>query len=445
MRAVLKLIVLYFTATPLASWLAAVGAVSIAIGCAAVARYAPAFTAQIGLPSQFSLAEEAALSALPSLGMLAVLAASTLLPLIVSHLATSHLIYVLPYGRLKVLASAAATVVMLALVAGGITVSYYVRLRVPLVAVFERAFVVATVSYSVLYVMFWIVSSIRNAVGLLAGALLILGSLALPLRFIAAPDTPVAWLALAALLGSAALGGTFMLAPRLTAALARLRARAAAASPRDARYLAGREVELLVGTARPWLVAIAQAAPVLAVTIFESDTKLWMLYLVLFGALAAAIASFAASRSRALWLRRDWTRAELFRRIEAAYWRLNGRAAALLTVVVVAAGVGRGLEARALVVGVVLLLSSTVVSTYLGLMMTKSIGWRETSLGVATMALLIATSIVSADSSIAPYVVASFAAALVGLAIGFRRAAQRRWIALDWMLCRPEVGTRLSS
>ena len=65
----------------------------------------------------------------------------------------------------------------------------------------------------------------------------------------------------------------------------------------------------------------------------------------------------AAARSRVLWLRYGWTRIELFRRVESAYWRYNAYPLGLLLLLYV--GIGSYLEFTTpqLALGLPLLLS----------------------------------------------------------------------------------------
>jgi hypothetical protein len=93
----------------------------------------------------------------------------------------------------------------------------------------------------------------------------------------------------------------------------------------------------------------------------------------------------------------------------------------------------------------VLLMLGTALSTYLGLMITKRIGWIDAALAVATMlALMLVAVYVSAPSTPAAKIVA-FEALLVATALIFRHVARRRWTSLDWMLCRADSGVRAST
>ncbi len=178
---------------------------------------------------------------------------------------------------------------------------------------------------------------------------------------------------------------------------------------------------------------------------FIADPKVWLFYLALFGAIVGGLASVAAARSRALWLRADWDRSTLFARVEAAYLRHDAFALGMLAMLLVAIGSYTDLPTRTLALGAVTLVLGMLVCLYLGLMITRGVGWRETLAGVGAMALLMAAAIWAADDTAAVAAIALIDAALLALAVVFRFTAQRRWRALDWMLCRPDDSARAAA
>ena len=147
---------------------------------------------------------------------------ASLLPALFARLATSHYLYVLPYGRTKLLASAFATVALTALFAAGIVTMYYYKMPFALDLMFQRAFAVSFVTASFLYVVLWLTGK-SGTIGLLVGSFVMIATLVLPLRFIAMPSTSLAmpWTACALLWSVFA--ASFLLAPRLKAPLGRLR------------------------------------------------------------------------------------------------------------------------------------------------------------------------------------------------------------------------------
>ena len=126
--------------------------------------------------------------------------------------------------------------------------------------------------------------------------------------------------------------------------------------------------------------------------------SVWLLYLTMFSAISGAITSTAATRSRAMWLRCGWTRTEMFARVEAAYWRYNAYALGVLLLLFVTMGTYREVTTPVLALGLASLTLSSVVSSYLGLVMTRGLGWRETALGVLTMGLLMVTAVAVGDA-----------------------------------------------
>jgi len=138
-------------------------------------------------------------------------------------------------------------------------------------------------------------------------------------------------------------------------------------------YSKGREVDLMIGTARPWRLALGQAFPIALATFFISLENVWLFYFALCSALSGAMASVAAERSRCLWLRGPWSRAELFSRVEAGFLRQGACSVSVLLLLLAAIGIYREFPIQLLALGIPLLILGTVASTYLGLMMTRGI------------------------------------------------------------------------
>ena len=450
MKAVLRLIVTYFTGTPVLRGITALGVIGVVGGCAALV-YLPPLVGSQGGPSRFALWQETLFTLTPIAGLLCLVFGPSLLPTLFARLASSHYVYVLPYGRVKLLASAFVTLALVGLVAALTITAYYYRSPLALERVFERALVVSLLTASLLYVVLWLKSRSSSPMGLLVGSLATIATLVLPIRFIAWPSRPLAtyWILWALLW--CAFGAVFLLAPRHKAALGRLNLTDRSAS---AAYDGGNEIAFLIGTARPWALAFGQVVPILMATYFlngfqpnmaPSAPSPWLFFLTILSILSGAVASLAATRSRGLWLRAHWTRAELFRRVEDAFWRHNSYALGVLLVMLVGVGTYFYLPTAMLAFGMGLLALGTALSTYLGLMITRRIGWTETALAVATMlALMLVAVYVSAPGTPRAKIVALevllFAATWV-----FRDFARRRWTNLDWMLCRADAHVRAST
>jgi hypothetical protein len=201
-------------------------------------------------------------------------------------------------------------------------------------------------------------------------------------------------------------------------------------------YAAGAELTLLLGTSRPWIVALGQAVPLGAAHWLIEFPSVWLLYLTVFSAISGAITSTAAAKSRTLWLKFGWTRAEMFARVEAAYWRYNGYALGVLLLLFVAMGTYREVATPVLALGLASLALASVVSSYLGLLMTRGLRWGEITLGILTMGLIMATAVAVGDANANLAYAIELTSALAGLAVVYRAIARRRWVGLDWMVCR---------
>ncbi len=92
--------------------------------------------------------------------------------------------------------------------------------------------------------------------------------------------------------------------------------------------------------------------------------------------------------------------------------------------------------------GLPLLVLGTVLSTYLGLMITRGLRWPEMLLGVVVMLGLMAVACSSRARSVDLVTVFALEASLAVLAIVLRFVARRRWTQIDWMMCRPDQDAR---
>jgi hypothetical protein len=198
--------------------------------------------------------------------------------------------------------------------------------------------------------------------------------------------------------------------------------------------VSGNEVDLLLGTSRPWTVAIGQLLPVGVMAWIVPYPVVWLVFLMVFSAISGAITSQAAAHSRRLWLRFDWSRDEIRRRVERAYWRYNACSLGVLLLAFLALAVWYALESAVLVSGVALLVLGSVDCSYLGLMITRSLGWFESALCILTLTALTLAALAIARGNI-PLAV-ELEVLLAGLAMVYRTLARARWTRLDWMLCR---------
>jgi hypothetical protein len=108
-----------------------------------------------------------------------------------------------------------------------------------------------------------------------------------------------------------------------------------------------------------------------------------------------------------------------------------------LVVILLGIGSYAGLSATMLAVGLPLLILGTVLSTYVGLMITRGLRWPEVLLGIGVMMSLMAIAVIAREREDLVMVVALLAGLAV-LAVALRFIARRRWTRIDWMLCRPD-------
>src|SRR5688572_5833610 len=184
MKTVLKLVLTYFTGTRLLTVTLLLALLAV-VGGSASFMYLPPLLAVQGGPSRFPAAVEALIFLMPVAGVIAVALAASMLPTLVARLAASHYLYVLPHGRIKVLASVFVTLTLVALVVAGTTTVYYLRTPLQLDVVFERAFVVALLTSNLLYAVLWLTGRSSSPIGTLIGSIVLIATLLVPLPFIA--------------------------------------------------------------------------------------------------------------------------------------------------------------------------------------------------------------------------------------------------------------------
>jgi len=290
-----------------------------------------------------------------------------------------------------------------------------------------------------LYVAMWFVTSQRNIVGVVKGLIVVLIMLYAPARELQELSVSIRWnLQQIAVIWSVFAVG-FLLMPRWKQHAARLRLSRFDFLSRARRQISGREIDLVLGTANPWLLLAAQVVPILiASRIGEYSPTVWLFYLTIFSTVSGAIAGQAAERSRALWLRGHWSSAVLFSEVERSFWRHNSVVLGALIALMVAIGTYAELPFRLLAVGVPLLALGTVLSTYLGLMITRGLRWPEVLLGIGVMLALMAVAILAASREDSIGTVIGLEGVLAVVALALRSIALRRWTRIDWMLCRPD-------
>jgi hypothetical protein len=110
----------------------------------------------------------------------------------------------------------------------------------------------------------------------------------------------------------------------------------------------------------------------------------------------------------------------------------------VLIALMIAIGSYKALPTTLLLVGLPLLALGTVLSTYLGLMVTRGMRWLEAVLAIAVMLTLMAVAILAARSTRDLDLVIALEVLLACLAVALRFGARRRWLGIDWMICRAD-------
>lgn len=386
-------------------------------------------------------------------GVILLFVGSSLMPVMFGRLARSHLVGVLPGGRFKLLASAFITILLVALPVGILSPASFIQGAVSVPEVMKnpqaRAFILQLAALAFtsamlfagwIYLAMWFLTSQRNIAGVFKGTLVIVLVIFAPARDLRDLNMSLSWNLLQLAVIWAVFGAGFLLWPRFKAALARRkRERFAGIVGSLSGRTAGREFDLVLGTSNPWLQVAALALPLLLVSRFVGEfTAVWLYFLTIMSVVTGVISSQAASKSRALWLRGDWSRTELFTMVERSVWRHNGIVLGVLLLLTVGIGLYARFTSTLLINGLLLLVLGTLLSTCIGLLVTRGLRWLEIVASVAVMLLLMALAELVARENVDLRAVYALEAGLAGVAIGLRFVARRRWTQIDWTMCRPD-------
>lgn len=439
MKTVLRLIYTYFTCTPAARAFSVVGAVLILGTWVALRSAPPTFPLGVALLT----------------GIASLYIGSSMMPLLLGRMARNRTFRAVPAARIKLLVSALVTVLIVALPLPSLavygmmvaesppgpaaTAARLAMIHTGLVETFWMSTGTSILVAGWVYLVLWFITSERTILGILKGLAVIALVMFFPTRNIVQPDAQVRWTVTVCAANVLGFSMLFLFWPQLRGIAGRVLRAARVAAGAPSLRVSGREIDLLLGTANPWLLALGQLLPVLLATrIGFYSAAVWLYYLTLFSTVSGAMAGQAAERSRALWLRGDWSPAQLFVRVEQSFWRHNGRVLGVLLVVLVAIGILEKLPLRLLAAGAPLIVLGTVLSTYLGLMVTRGLRWTESVLAIAVMLTLMAVAVLAARSMGDLPIVIALECALALLAVVLRFGARGRWAQLDWMQCRAD-------
>jgi hypothetical protein len=437
MSSVLRLVWLYFTGTTAARWLSAAGILMCLFSVYAVTSFP-----QSGVMMAFAMG-----------GQLSFFLGSAFMPLMFGRLAKAQSAALRPLSRLKLLASAMLTVAIVSLPIGLLTPLAFVSGVAGEVAelvknpgLLDYTINLALITYTSacvlagwLYVAMWFVSSQRDLMGAAKGALVIAILLLLPAQEIRELSVSLArnlqQLALVWVVFSVA----FLAWPKLRRRYrdSRKTGSSSGKTSSAADRVSGKEVDLILGTSRPWLLAAGFMVPVLfASRASKTDATMWLFFLTVSSISVAAISGQAAERSRALWLRARGSRSELFTQAERSLWRHNGLIIALVVMMFLILGYA-DYSALFIAIGVPLLVLSVLSSSYLGMMMTRGLGWLEITLGASLVLTLMWVALLAGVLKADLVMVAALELMLAAATITFRTMAKYRWARLDWSQCRP--------
>ena len=385
-------------------------------------------------------------------GLIALFVGSSWMPLMLGRLASSHAACVMPNARLKLLASAFLTVLLVSIPVGLVVSAAFVsdRSSIPEVMrdpaalkyVLRLAAIVVTsamIFAGWMYVALWMMTSKRNLQGLVGTLIVILLFTLLPVREIRDLNVSLPWNLTQLGVVWAVFGAGFLWWPSIKARRVRFRQPFEGVARTLSGRTTGREFDVLLGTANPWPGVLALVLPLALMVHFVGNAPhVWLSFLAIFSTVAGAASGQAPGRSRALWLRGNWTRASLFSAVERSVWRHNVHMLGALTLAFVGVGLYGGYSVALLVCGIPLLVLGSALSTYLGLAATKGLHWLEVACAIAIMfAPMFLMKFVSKAN---PDLITVFALELgfFVLAAGLRQVARRRWLRIDWVQCRPE-------
>ncbi len=436
MKAVLRLVYTYFTCTPAAKLFSVVGLVLIGVTWFALRTAPPTFVIGVVLMA----------------GIASLYIGSAMMPLLLGRMARNQTFRTVPAARSKLLASALVTVFIVALplpilavygLMGAAdphgpvpTAAQLARFHAGLVQTFWMSTGTSILVAGWLYLVLWFITSQRNIAGILKGLAVIAIVMFLPTRNIVEPAAQARWTVTVCALNVLGFSVLFLIWPQLRPIAGRV---LGSAERSQSLRVNGREIDLLLGTANPWLLAFGQLVPALLATrIGFYSAAVWLYYLTIFSTVCGAIAGQAAERSRALWLRGDWSPTQLFVRVERAFWRHNGCVLGVLLVLLVAIGAYQKLPVALLAAGLPLIVLGTVLSTYLGLMVTRGLRALESLLAIGVMLSLLAVAVLAARPAGDLMIVAALECALTLLAVILRYTARSRWVRIDWMQCRTD-------
>ena len=436
MKAVARLVLSYFNATLWSRCATLIGLCGITLAIV----YSP--TASLQTAQLLGVA-----------GIAAFFFGSAMMPIMAGQLLRARSIGILPVGRIKVLTSAmltaALTAIPLPIISALVMVASNSQ-RAPalqtknlnLLAMLQTPFfwqmyLTVLLLCTWLYVVLWFGMRHRNSTPGIRAWLIAVLLIVVPPKYIRlTPDTH--WtILLSCLVASWTLIAAFWIyGSRLREFEERLITSLRTRFRRPVRN--NDETSLLLGTAHPWLVQFMLMTSFMIVANALAMPIAWISYLALCSLLTGAYSCNAAARSRALWLRRPWDRQTLFHNIEMHFW-LNNSISRLTILLILSVSFGIYTKQSTAIITLTMLTVAlgTAASTYLGLAITRRLGWLESTMTIGTMVLMMIAIYLFAWKEADVNVIAWLLFALGSITVMFRQIAKRRWLELDWMVCKP--------
>lgn len=435
MKAVARLLLTYFTGSTATKWLTISG-VLLMLASLYVVLYLPQTEHMLAL-------------AMP--GFISFFLGSSLMPLTFGRLSQAHAGRILPGVRIKLLASATLTVLLVALPAGLMApMAYVAGMSADVSALFTDArlfeytlwmalftYTSACIAVTWIYVLVWFITSERNTAGFAKATVIVL---VLVLITSTRDQEPAARVQtnlqqLAAFFVVFSTG--FLAWPRLKRWWASRMRAPAQLGRASSRELAGREIDLMLGNARPWILIGTLLLPMLVMLrTGGGGAVFWLFYLTIASIVAGGNTERAPARSRALWLRSDGSRATLFSAVEKSAWRHNGFVMIALLLILLGVGSYTSMPGAQLMTGTLLIPIGTTLSTYLGLSLTRGVRIGESLLAITVMMALMIIAVMAGNGAVDQWIVVGSLALLAALGITLRVVARNRWARIDWSQCR---------
>jgi hypothetical protein len=386
-------------------------------------------------------------------GVMVLFIGGSLMPMVVFRLATSRGMCVLPFGRAKLIGSALLTTALIALplplIVGLIwkeTLPEYRQLTL-LNFVTSPSFVhiYAAVFWtcSALYFVMWLFTGLKTIKRTVFALAVVVALVAIPPRLFALGIDTVKLAPLLFALGSWLVFSIYVVyLPRwrdIGNTIAALRLESILVGSLfdySAKKMRGQEAGIVLGLHSQWVQALAFFIVIVLATVATKHIPGHLYYVSLFSVIAGALSGVATVKSRALWLRRPWSREELFCNIERFVWRQMRLALALLVLWFIATSVYFDLPLVRMAIGALLVSLMFTLCLYLGLLQTRGMRWGDAMFALVIVLASLGLAIYASKPAARTFLVLTFEAALIAAILAIKHWVKRRWQRIDWLMCR---------